>query len=146
MPIDFNQNNLESVLTEAGFIRGSKSFFILEGVIQYISEKAVDRIFRSVHQLAGRGSLIVFTYIKRGTVDGTDCSDLDRKIAALQKRNGVPWTFGFEPNYLDEYMGDRGLSIVEDIGASEYRARYPRPLGRDMKAWEGERIVLAFVE
>ena len=43
---------------------------------------------------------------------------------------GEPYTFGFAPAELPSYLVARGLRLVEDVGASDYRERYLTPLGR----------------
>ena len=37
----------------------------------------------------------------------------------------------------------RGLELIEDVGASEYQARYLDPIGRQMNVFKGERVALA---
>lgn len=71
IPIDFDRQDLVSVMTAAGFHSRLKTFFIWEGVTQYITEEAVDRTFRDMSGAAAGGSEVVFTYIHRGIIDGT---------------------------------------------------------------------------
>lgn len=41
VPIDFNRQSFEEELSKAGYDKAMKTFFILEGVTQYISEEAL---------------------------------------------------------------------------------------------------------
>ena len=55
----------------------------------------------------------------------------------------MPWIFGLDPDELVQYLVERGLKLVKDVGASDYQSRYLEPISRKMNVWEGERIALA---
>lgn len=46
---------------------------------------------------------------------------------------------------LDGWMNARGLELIDQAGAVEYRRRYLEPIGREMKIYPGERIALGEV-
>ena len=46
---------------------------------------------------------------------------------------GEPYTFGFDPAELPQYLAARHLKLIEDVGARTYRERYLRPLGREQE-------------
>jgi methyltransferase (TIGR00027 family) len=143
VPIDFDKEKLEDVMTTAGFQTGAKTFFIWEGVTQYITAEAVDATFRYISRFAAPGSGIVFTYIKQGIVEGSDRSEVDQKVVTFAERLGMPWIFGIEPAQIDQFLAERGLELIEHVGASDYRARYLDLMGRQINIFEGERVVLA---
>ena len=143
VPIDFDRQELGNGLAEAGFRAGIKTFFIWEGVTQYITAEAVDATFRYVSCAAAAGSQIVFTYIHRGIINGSVRPAGTEEIMSKTQRCGEPWAFGINPAELAQYLAARGFALVEDVGASEYRARYLEPLGRKMNIFEGEKTVLA---
>ena len=64
VPIDFARQDIEGVITAAGFRKGIKTFFIWEGVTQYLAAEAVDKTFRYMCGAASEGNEIVFTYIQ----------------------------------------------------------------------------------
>ena len=73
---------------------------------------------------------MVFTYIHRGILDGSVAFvGADTSLATV-RRAGEPYTFGFDPVELPQYLAARHLILIEDVGASAYRERYLRPLGR----------------
>ena len=67
-PLDFNTQELGAELFRAGFRLHIPTFFIMEGVSQYITEEAVENVFRFAAQ-APTGSWVAFTYIKREIID-----------------------------------------------------------------------------
>ncbi len=142
VPIDFDHQNIEDVMTAAGFRRDLKTFFIWEGVTQYLAAEAVDRTFRYVGGTVAGGSEIVFTYVHQGIIDGTARSKADQRIISSVHRRGTPWIFGLDPSRLAEYLTQRGLELVEEAWAPDFRTRYLEPRGRQITLYEGERVVL----
>ncbi|HET91316.1 MAG TPA: hypothetical protein ENN99_11355 [Chloroflexi bacterium] len=51
--------------------------------------------------------------------------------------------WGFDPAALGGHLAARGLALVDDVGAAEYKSRYLRPLGQRLRIFEGERTALA---
>jgi methyltransferase (TIGR00027 family) len=143
VPIDFEQQELGEAMTAAGFRTSAKTFFIWEGVTQYIAAEAVDSTFRYVSHAAAPGSRIVFTYIHRGLIDGSVRMEGAQKLLSELQRQGEPWVFGIDPAELSQYLTEHGLKLVEDVAAADYRTRYLDPIGRAMDIFEGERVAVA---
>ena len=70
VPVDFDQQELGEAIEAAGFSREEITLFVWEGVTQYITADAVDATLQYVARAAA-GSRVVFTYIRRGIIDGT---------------------------------------------------------------------------
>lgn len=130
VPIDFSTQTLDGAMPAAGFRTTARTFFICEGVTHYLSDPDVDTLFRYVARSAAGGSEMVFTYIHRTILDGSATFDGADKTLTTVRRSGEPYTFGFDPAGLAEYLAARDLALIEDVGADEYRARYLAPLGR----------------
>jgi methyltransferase (TIGR00027 family) len=146
VPIDFDRQDLGEELEGAGFRTGVKTFFIWEGVTQYITAEAVDGTLRYISRVAGAGSKIAFTYLRQGILDGSDRSEMDQKFFSIAEDGGAPWVFGFDPAEVEGYLAERGFALIEDIDASVYRARFLESIGRGhMDIYDGERMVLAQV-
>ena len=142
--IDFNQQSLTDVLEEAGFDATQRAFFLWEGVTNYLTAQAVDTTLRSV-ALAAPGSVLLFTYIHQGVLDGSFQFLGSRQITSLLRRLSEPWTFGLDPATLRDYLEARGLQLLDDVGSLEYRARYMAPQGRHMRGYEYYRVAQAQV-
>jgi methyltransferase (TIGR00027 family) len=143
VPIDFDHQDISDVMSAAGLRRDLKTFFIWEGVTQYIAAEADDRKFRYICSTAEKGSEIVFTYIDQGVIDGTARSTAAQKVASVAEKSGTPWIFGLPPSGLAEYLTQRGLEFVEEVWAPDFRTRYLDPRGRKIDVLEAERVVLA---
>ncbi len=73
---------------------------------------------------------MVFTHLHRCILDGSVTFVGADKSLATVRRAGEPYTFGFDPVELPQYLAARNLVLIEDLGASAYRERYLMPLGR----------------
>jgi methyltransferase (TIGR00027 family) len=126
--VDFQRDDLGERLDAAGWRRDARTTFVWEGVTNYLTESAVERVLAFVGGCAVERA-IVFTYIHRGVLDGSarfyGADRLKRNVARL----GEPWTFGIDPAGLAPFVERFGLSLEVDLGADEYRTRY---------AWAGD--------
>ena len=145
IPIDFDRQDIEREMATEGYRAGVETFFIWEGVTQYITARAVDATLRYVTRTAPAGSGMVFTYIDRAIVGGTARSEADQTFVSAARRGGMPWIFGIAPSEVAEYLAERHLRLVEEVWAPHYQARYLKPRGRRMAVFEGERVVVARV-
>jgi len=145
VPVDFNRQSLAGRVTDAGFRVGCRNFFIWEGVTEYLSQEAVDATFRFVVESSAVGSEIVFTYTDAGLIDGTREFPGGRRLLAMNRLGGEPYTFGLDPTALRGYLAERNLELLEDIAGIGYATRYWKPLGRRLRGNEYERAVHARV-
>jgi methyltransferase (TIGR00027 family) len=129
--LDLDTQTLDAVMDGAGYRRQARTFFICEGVTHYLTADAVDAIFRHVARSAAIGSRMVFTYIHRAILAESSAFAGAAETLSTVRRGGEPYTFGFDPAALPQYLAARGLALLEDVGASEYRARYLTPVGRE---------------
>lgn len=141
---DFNRASPAEVMGDAGFDAGRPTFFLWEGVTNYLTERAVDATLRYVAS-APAGSRILFTYIHRDVLRGGPAFAADRRARSLVSNVGEPWTFGFEPAELPGYLRARGLHLLCDVDSIAYRACYMGAEGRHLRGYEFYRIAVAEV-
>jgi hypothetical protein len=54
--------------------------------------------------------------------------------------------FGLDQAGLEQTLSDRGLKLIDDVGAADYQELYLKPLGRELNVFDGERVAFARVE
>jgi O-methyltransferase involved in polyketide biosynthesis len=97
VPMDFDGQSISGVLGASGFDPLLPTAFVWEGVTNYLSSAGVDSILRYVAGSAA-GSVLIFTYVHRGALDGSGrFADAAELLIKLQ-RLGEPWTFGLDPD------------------------------------------------
>jgi methyltransferase (TIGR00027 family) len=145
--IDFTQGELSDTMARAGYDATRRTFFIWEGVTNYLTEAAVDAAIRWFGQ-AAEGSWAVFTYVHRKVLADPASFIGASKIVRMVQSSGEPWTFGLEPGAVPRYLAERGLVLLEDLGAAEYRSRYlsaSSASGAALRGYEFYRIAIARV-
>jgi len=135
--VDFERQELESVLASQGYKAEQKTFFVWEAVTQYLTEAGVRKTFGFLAK-AGIGSRLVFTYIRKDFIDGRARYGLDTLYQAYRVK-GQLWHFGIAPEQVAEFLADYSWRELEQ----EFIAQYLKPSGRALPVMEIERVVYA---
>lgn len=143
VPVDFERDRLDTELLAAGFDPGRPAIFVWEGVTNYLTAGAVDATLAVIRELAAPGSLLVFTYVHAGVIDGSArFPEADRWVRNVQ-RAGEPWTFGVVPEVVPEFLRDRGFDLVTDVSTREADGGRFAALGRRDEGSELYHVALA---
>ena len=141
VPIDFDQEAIGDALAQRGYAQGIVTFFILEAVTQYLTEDGIAAVFGFL-ATAAPGSRLVFTYVLRDFLDGTDThgqDELRKKYVTKEKL----WLWGLDPNAVPDFLSRFGWRLVEHPTYEELSDRYIAPTGRTLASTPIERMVYA---
>jgi methyltransferase (TIGR00027 family) len=130
--LDFERDDLLTSLAEHGYRTDYRAFFICEGVTQYLTEDAVRRTLEGL-RAAAPGSRLVFTYVRRDFIDGTNLYGTRTLYRNVRERQQL-WHFGLQPDEVAGFIADYGWRLVEQAGPDELVRRYVEPTGRKLKA------------
>ena len=130
VPVDFETDDLESRLIQAGFRMAIPSVVVWEGVISYLSETAVNATFRLLGRLLMAESHLIFTYVDKGAVDGSKVFPGARRWKGWVRLHGEPFVFGFDPDTLPAILESFGFRLTSDESTEETGRRYCAPIGR----------------
>jgi methyltransferase (TIGR00027 family) len=143
VPVDLIHDDLAAALRRAGFADRARTVVVWEGVTNYLTGDAVDTTLRHVAELTAGGGRLIFTYVDRAALDGSGGFSGVEEWHAAVRRHGEPWTFGFDPGELPQYLARRGMTLTLDMSTRDAAARYLGPLGRDEPAAPFYRIAHA---
>jgi methyltransferase (TIGR00027 family) len=144
VPTDFDRESVTATLPAAGWDPARATFFVWEGVTNYLTEAAVDHTLRFCAGAAA-GSELVFTYVHRGVIDDPRAWFGTERLFRGLEEMGERWTFGLDPARTGDFLRERGLRLEEDLGAADYRARACGPAAAAMRGYEFYRIAWARV-
>jgi methyltransferase (TIGR00027 family) len=143
VPIDFDAQTLKTALSGTSFDAMNRTFYIWEGVTQYLSEQAVNQTLSFVGGSAP-GSEIVFTYVLKSIIERrSDIPDANHMMDVVAKQS--PWIFGLDPSSLPDFLKPFHLNLAANVGTQEYQEKYLMPMGRKLDVFAGERIAQAYI-
>ena len=88
------------------------------------------------------GSRIIFTYVHADVLNNSFAAPGVLRLANALRAYGEPWTFGFKPEEVPAYLAKKGLQLLIDLGAAEYRGKYMSPV-KKLIGYEFYRAALA---
>src|SRR5574337_1644651 len=139
--LDFEHDDLLTALAEHGYQTDWRTFFICEGVTQYLTEGGVRRTLEGL-RAAAPGSRLVFTYVRRDFIDGTNLYGAPRLYRRVRQRRQL-WRFGLQTEQVADFLAEYGWRLIEQAGPEEFVQRYVKPTGRKLGASELEWSVYA---
>jgi O-methyltransferase involved in polyketide biosynthesis len=143
LSIDFEENKLEEKMKKSNFNKNKKTLVIWEGVTQYIDKEALNNVLDYLSSIKSESKLL-FTYIKKEIIDGSNRSEIDQNIISFAEKMGSPWKTGINRAEIEELLENKGLILLKDVGAKDYKKLYSHLTKREINVYNGER--LAYVE
>ena len=141
VPIDFDREEAGTALKANGWIPDTRTFFIWEGVTQYLLESGVRSIFDFLSK-ASRESRLVFTYIRGDFINGENLCGLDFLHNKMVHKDRI-WLYGMDPVKVPDFLQEYGWRVLEHLGYEDLAERYVKPTGRELLSMPIERIVYA---
>lgn len=141
--VDFERDDLENNLISAGFDPSVPSVVVWEGVVSYLTESTVEVTLALLKGLLFPSSQLIFTYMHRGALDGTESFPGARRWKSWVKFSGEPFNFGFDPGTLSEALKPFGFLLQSDKSTEELARRYCPPLNRSEPGSPAYRVAIA---
>jgi len=124
VPVDFNLDKLNKSLLKAGYDSSRRTLFIWEGVSMYITEEAVNETLSFIRRKAGLESIVAFDYLYSSVIRN-ECTYYGAKeIADIVKASGESFTFGIEEGKIDEFLNDKGFTLMAHFTPAEFEKKY----------------------
>jgi len=127
--MDFERDALEAKLIEAGYHPAVQAVVVWEGVIDYLTESAVQSTLAVLARLLAPSSLLIFTYTDKGALDGSKAFRGAHRWRSLSRVGGEPFLFGFNPDTLAEALKPYRFQLESDASTEEIAQRYCATLG-----------------
>jgi methyltransferase (TIGR00027 family) len=130
VPLDFEHDDVMSVLADHGYRPDSRTFFVWEAVTQYLSSEAVQQTLTKLRS-APAGSRLVFTYVRRDFIDGINLYGAEGLYRRFVQRRQL-WHFGLPPQEVATFLAGHGWQLSEQAGPDLIMQRYVEPTGRHL--------------
>ena len=126
VPIDFNKEKMEDKISQASFVAGKRTLFLLEGVTMYLSKDAVESTLQFVSDVSGSDSMVVFDHIYAGVLRGENKYYGEKGMYKRTAKVGEEWTFALEENEAEPFLNKFGFAVKDCCNAHELEERYFR--------------------
>jgi|AGTN01.1.fsa_nt_gi methyltransferase, putative, TIGR00027 family len=124
VPINFNTQSLEDRLIEAGFRKGVKTLFLLEGVTMYLTDDAVNDTFGFISGNSGPGSMVTFDHIYASVLRKENRYYGEKGMVKSVSRIGEGFTFGIEEGKASDFASKHGLSLIDQCSSGDMERKY----------------------
>ncbi len=141
VPIDFDREELGAVLASHDYVADTKTFFIWEGVTQYLTEAGIQTTFDFLAKVPV-GSRLAFTYVRKDFIDGKVFYGQEYLYKRMLVKDNA-WFFGMHPDDVADFLDVYGWRVLEHLGYEELAKRYVKPTGRKLESMPLERMVCA---
>jgi len=144
VPVDLEDCGLGDALAACGFDHDMASFCSVLGVVQYLSDNAIDALLRFAASLK-TGSEIVFSFVTPD--EELDGEDLDITIRSVERTAtlGEPWKTRMQPQELLQRLTRLGFSNVFHLTPELAQARYFAGRTDGLRAPRWEQLIAAIV-
>src|SRR5580704_5948913 len=124
VPVDFEQDDLQDKLSNAGFQPTSPAFFTWLGVVPYLTKEAIDETLRFITAIPN--SAVVFDYAEPPETWGEDAKTHAAARMAQLQRIGEQSVGRFDPSAVASMLRSHGFGHMEDISFEQIVSRYGR--------------------
>jgi methyltransferase (TIGR00027 family) len=130
--LNLENDDLLTALAEHGYQTDWRTFFICEGVTQYLTEETARRTLAGL-RAAAPGSRLVFTYVRSDFIDGANQYGARSLYRRVRHKRRV-WRFGLDPDQVAGLLAEYGWRLIEQAGPEQLEKRYLEPAGRKLTA------------
>jgi len=141
VPIDFEREPIAAALAKQGYERTRRTFFIWEGVTQYLDEVSV-RATLEFLSTAAPGSRLALTYVRHDFLEGRELFGAPAMYQRFVEQQRI-WRFGLDPQALSAFLAPYGWRVLDHPEPGAFERRYIAPTGRLLTCMPMERCVLA---
>ena len=146
--LDLTARDLAETLRSSSFNPNTRTVFVAEGLLMYLTPEQVAGFFRALHTVSSPGSRVVFTFMESDRPDRIRFKNLPRWYAPLLdlwlRRLGEPMRWAVDRERLENYLQPLGWRLLAIATRETFRSRFlePRGLGSRTLA-DGEYVGVA---
>ena len=115
---DLEKESFKEVLLKSGFDMNAPSVFVIEGLLMYLSQSAVEKLLKEISEIASQGSVVVAGVMSGTNQDSFQHELRDKALTKLSEQYN--WTINKEElgGWLDKYS----FALKEYVTYAEMQA------------------------
>lgn len=139
LAVDFDHEEPSAVLEANGFDRRRPAIFVAEGVTEYLTADAVERLFIFARETQAPGSRLLFTFLASKVYEQGDLEKLRSELRA----GGETLKFGLLPEGIGPFLSARGFRLLEMASPESIKREIVPSVGAPVGVIPGWHLVLA---
>ncbi|MEU7905463.1 SAM-dependent methyltransferase [Actinoplanes sp. NPDC049118] len=124
LPVDLETERLAAVLTPEVFDRGRRTLVGWHGVTFFLEGDAFQHALADIAAICAPGSRLVFDYMDRSVIDGTNEYRSVRTAARLVARRGEPYRLGMDQQSATRAAEAAGFRCLEHLRVTDLIDRF----------------------
>jgi methyltransferase (TIGR00027 family) len=121
-PVDFEQRQLGTALSQAGLDATRGVFVSWLGVVPYLTPDAIVQTLRDLPDCS-----LAVGYVPPDTHRDEDAREIGARYDHTVRQLGEPWVTLPTPKELAALLAQGGFTVIDDIGAHDIETRYGIP-------------------
>lgn len=146
VPINFEEDKLETALKRSSYDSNALTFISWLGVSYYLHRDTVFDTLRTFADIAPAGSIIIFDYYDNDAFSPDKVAPRMQGWKQYTQQAGEPIITGFDPSKLATDIQSLGLRLSENLSPSEIESRYFQGRTDNYHATEHTHLALAVIE
>jgi len=139
LAIDSHEQDLGAMLRANGFDQNRPAAIVAEGVIEYLTGDAVERLFAFAREMGAPRSRLIFTFLATKVYEQGDIDVLRNEL----HEGGETLKFGLVPERIDQFLGARGFRILEMATPEKIRQETVPSVGAPVGVIPGWHLAVA---
>lgn len=111
VPIDFETDNMEETLFQAGLKLEKPTFFSILGVTYYLTLPVFEETIRNIAALSAKGNLLVFDYPDESIAEDNENNERIRRLAEITASLGEEMKQGFSYTSLNSTLEQYSFAV-----------------------------------
>jgi methyltransferase (TIGR00027 family) len=109
LAIDLSEQDPGGLLRANGFNQNRPTAIVAEGVIEYLTGDAVERLLAFAREMSAPSSRLIFTFLATKVYEQGDIDALRKEL----HEGGETLKFGLVPERIDQFLSVRGFRILD---------------------------------
>jgi methyltransferase (TIGR00027 family) len=123
IPLDLAHTSLDqTLLSHPAYRPDSRTFYIAEGLLMYLTQQEVDHLFKSIGRHSG--SRFAFTFMNMQADGRIGFTKSSRVVDAWLKLRGERFKWGIDPSQIDGFLAARTFKTISVATSDSLRAKY----------------------
>ena len=95
------------------FVTSEPTLFLMEGLLMYLDEEAVIRLFNAIRALSHSRTRIIFSFMSKWPDGSSGFRPASRLVQSWLRWRGEPFLWSIEPEAISQFVSKRGFRVMK---------------------------------